>query len=106
MKLAREEVPFVRLGREAGVHPAVRPWLPGGERYPQRSTREWARLADAVPVVGGSWDGVCRGRALWRTRAEVQCVAGALPCLPERAACLPTRTRTRAPRSLAPPALA
>lgn len=57
MKLASEEVPFMRLGREAGVHPAVRPWLPGGARYPQRNTREWARLADSVPVV--SW--ACRG---------------------------------------------
>ena len=50
MKLAREEVPFVRLGRESGVHPAVRPWLPGGERYQRRTTRDLAALA-RVPVV-------------------------------------------------------
>ena len=55
MKLAREEVPFVRLGRPSGVHPAVRPWVPGGERYPHKTTRELARLAESVPVVSGSW---------------------------------------------------
>ncbi len=55
MKLAREQVPFLRLGRASGVHPAVRPWLPGGERYPQKNTREWARLAEAVPVVRLGW---------------------------------------------------
>jgi hypothetical protein len=52
MKLAAQEVPFVRLGREAGVHPAVRPWVPGGARYPLKTTRELARLADCIPVVG------------------------------------------------------
>ena len=57
MKLAGEEVPFVRLGRLASVHPAVRPWTPGGERYPLKATRELARLADSVPVVSvpGAW---------------------------------------------------
>lgn len=42
----------MRLGREAGVHPAVRPWVPGGARYPLKTTRELARLADCIPVVG------------------------------------------------------
>lgn len=54
MKLAREQVPFLRLGRASGVHPAVRSWLPGGERYPHKNTREWARLAEAVPVVSAT----------------------------------------------------
>ena len=63
MKLAREEVPFVRLGREAGVHPAVRPWVPGGERYPRKTTRQLARLADSIPVVS------CAGALLtWPSR--------------------------------------
>jgi hypothetical protein len=55
MKLAREEVPFVRLGRLTSVHPAVRPWTPGGERYPVKTTRQMARLADSVPVVSDSY---------------------------------------------------
>ena len=102
MKLAREQVPFLRLGREAGVHPAVRPWLPGGERYPQKSTREWARLAQAVPVV--------RGAGRWRGGGLPLGQPGppqfALPTVSFLMFFPPTPPCPPPPGSLAPPALA
>lgn len=51
MKLAGEGVPFVRLGRENGVHPAVRPFVPGGERYPHRTVAALKELGQSIPVV-------------------------------------------------------
>lgn len=51
VKLAAEGVPFVRLGREQTVHPAVRPWLPGGEQHPERTVAALRRLGETVPVV-------------------------------------------------------
>lgn len=71
MKLARESVPFVRLGREGSVHPAVRPWVPGGERYPRKTTRELAALAERVPVVSD----VCLLDHTWCNAAYVLCSA-------------------------------
>ena len=110
MKLAREEVPFVRLGRPSGVHPAVRPWVPGGERYPQKTTRELARLAESVPVVSGSWGeglqaGVgllCLPASCWRQLS----IDSAGCCARLTVAALPSCHLPAMPRSLAPLALA
>ena len=72
MKLAQGGVPFVRLGRPSGVHPAVRPFVPGGERYPQTTTTALKQLAETVQVVGGGprRDGAAvaatRGLPEWR----------------------------------------
>jgi hypothetical protein len=51
MKLAGEGVPYVRLGREQTVHPAVRPHLPGGERHPAKTAAALKELAQSIPVV-------------------------------------------------------
>lgn len=53
MKLAEGgEVPFVRVGASASVHPKIRPYLPGGERHPDISVDGLRGLAARVPVVG------------------------------------------------------
>lgn len=130
MKLAREQVPFLRLGRASGVHPAVRPWLPGGERYPHKNTREWGRLAETVPVVRlrvgsgwgvvvvgfgaagvGQWNATGGGREGKGARCSLACPGcSALDC-DHLLACLPTclQAHQAAPvlrplPSLAPPA--
>ncbi|KAL4448106.1 hypothetical protein ABPG75_005325 [Micractinium tetrahymenae] len=72
LKLAREELPFVRLGREGSVHPAVRPWLPGGERYPRKTTRELAALAERVPVFGATCFGM--GHAMLKDKMFDVCI--------------------------------
>ncbi len=51
VKLAGEGVPFVRLGREQTVHPAVRPFVPGGERHPANTVAALKELGQTIPVV-------------------------------------------------------
>lgn len=43
---------FVRLGRASSCHPRVQEFMPGGQRYPQRSTVELQQLAASTPIVG------------------------------------------------------
>ncbi len=51
LKLVGSEVPFVRLGQPAAVHPAVRPYLPGGAQHPDTSTSGLKDLMQRTPVV-------------------------------------------------------
>lgn len=60
LKLADLGTPFLRLGRSSGVHEGIRPFLPGGERYPDTSVAGLHRLAAEVPVVR---------RRRWRRRS-------------------------------------
>lgn len=43
---------FVRIGRASSCHPGVQDFMPGGQRYPQRSTAELQQLAASTPIVG------------------------------------------------------
>lgn len=43
---------FVRLGRASSCHPSIQQYMPGGQRYPQRSTAELQQLAASTPIVG------------------------------------------------------
>lgn len=54
LKLAQEEqdVPFLRIGRPAGVHPGLHAYLPGGSRHPDRTVTGLNQLASSIPVVG------------------------------------------------------
>lgn len=43
---------FLRLGRASSCHAGVRDYMPGSQRYPQRSTSELQQLAASTPIVG------------------------------------------------------
>ena len=114
-KLAALEVPFLRLGREAGVHPAVRPWLPGGARAPGRGTAALRRLAAEVPVVSaallacllvllrcGFGRGGGAGGARVRALAERHADPAADWCAPSPPALPPPTPSTPTPTPLAP----
>ncbi|KAK9824153.1 hypothetical protein WJX72_008129 [[Myrmecia] bisecta] len=58
LKLIDAKVSFVRLGRPDTVHPAVRPYLVGGEQHPDTSVAGRQRLAATASVVGCTCLGV------------------------------------------------
>ncbi len=51
LKLLGSPVSFVRLGSGQAVHPAIRPYMPGGERHPNTSVSGLQELMARVNVV-------------------------------------------------------
>lgn len=58
LKLAAYDAPILRLGRQSGVHPAMKRYTLGSEKYPDTSATALeliaseARLVSRVPVIG------------------------------------------------------
>ncbi|GIL70908.1 hypothetical protein Vretifemale_1573, partial [Volvox reticuliferus] len=52
MKLVGTPVSFVRLGAAQTVHPAIRPYMPGGEQHPDTSVAGLQDVMARVNVVG------------------------------------------------------
>ncbi|GLI58557.1 hypothetical protein VaNZ11_000304 [Volvox africanus] len=52
MKLIGTPVSFVRLGSAQAVHPAIRPYMPGGEYHPDTSVAGLQEVMGRVNVVG------------------------------------------------------
>lgn len=51
MKLAAEDVPFLRIGRAGQVHPHLHDWMPGGGHHPDTSVRGLRATAQEARVV-------------------------------------------------------
>lgn len=51
LKLRKEGVDFLRLGRTSGVHPGVADALPGGTRHPAPTVAAMRQLAATSSVV-------------------------------------------------------
>ena len=51
MKLAAEDVPFLRIGRAGQVHPRLHDWMPGGSHHPDTSVRGLRATAQEACVV-------------------------------------------------------
>ena len=46
------DIPFMRIGREDRVHHDLRPYCPGGDKYPLTTVDECSRHADEAYVIG------------------------------------------------------
>lgn len=52
VKLAALGVPILRLGRPQGVHTSIKPYMLGGELYPQTSVSNLRNICQSAPLVG------------------------------------------------------
>jgi hypothetical protein len=52
VKLAASGVPILRLGRPQGVHTTIKPYMLGGELYPQVSVSNLRNICRSAPLVG------------------------------------------------------
>ena len=54
MKLAADDVPFLRIGRAGQVHQRLHDWMPGGSHYPDTSVHGLRATAQEAHVVSPS----------------------------------------------------